>query len=391
MTAQVTNIRMAARRDGATWWVDFRFGGVRYRRRSPLNTKGGAQTYEAHLRGELAKRGSLEHLKPQPAPPKPVTFADFAGRWMREYAATMNKWSEQYSKGKILRAYLVPAFGSLPLAAITSARIAAFQSRLAAGTASRPSRPLRAKTVNNVLAVLRKCLVLAVEWGELQSLPATRPMRVGPAPFRYLRDDEVAALLDAAPDPWRTMVLVAAKTGLRYSELAGLHWDDVDLERRVLFVQRGKVLGRIDAPKNGRSRRVPITSDVAAALAAASARTGPVFAHFESYRQAWRAMHDISQAAGLERVGWHALRHTFASKLVSTGVPIRSVQELLGHQSITMTMRYSHLGPQELRSAVDVLEPSEMGSRWSTHRPTAHVALRVVPSTKPNHRLEAVV
>lgn len=382
---------MAARKLGASWWADFRFNGTRYRKKAPLNTKGGAQTYEVFLRGELAKHGSLQHLEPQPAPPKPATFAEFTERWMRQYVATMNKWSEQYSKGKILRAYLVPAFGSLSLADITPARIAALQAELASGRCSRPSRPLRPKTVNNILAVLRKCLAVAVEWGELQSLPVIRPMRVGPARFRYLRDEEVAAMLDAAPGSWRTMILVAAKTGLRYSELAGLRWEDVDLERRIVVVQRGKVLGRIDAPKNGRTRRVPITSDVADALGAFPTRSGPVFTHFETYRQAWRAIHETSQAAGLGAIGWHALRHTFASKLVSAGVPIRSVQELLGHQSITMTMRYSHLGPQELRAAIEVLEPGEMGNWRSRNTPDEQVATRVAPPTTPNHRLEAVV
>jgi site-specific recombinase XerD len=61
----------------------------------------------------------------------------------------------------------------------------------------------------------------------------------------------------------------------------------------------------------------------------------------------------------LRRIGWHVARHTFASHLVMRGVPIRTVQELLGHSTIEMTMRYSHLSPEACRSAVEVLDIRE--------------------------------
>ncbi|MCC7537095.1 MAG: tyrosine-type recombinase/integrase [Deltaproteobacteria bacterium] len=102
-----------------------------------------------------------------------------------------------------------------------------------------------------------------------------------------------------------------------------------------------------------------------------------------------------SRAAGLAPVGWHTLRHTFASRLVAAGVPIRAVQDLLGHASIQMTMRYAHLGPQELRGAIDVLEPNRMGNRWATPAASAPepVALARANSAQQSqdHRVEAVV
>ena len=66
----------------------------------------------------------------------------------------------------------------------------------------------------------------------------------------------------------------------------------------------------------------------------------------------WRA----SKRADLRRVGWHVLRHTFASHLVMRGVALKAVQELLGHASIEMTMRYAHLSPDVRRDAVQVLD-----------------------------------
>jgi site-specific recombinase XerD len=62
------------------------------------------------------------------------------------------------------------------------------------------------------------------------------------------------------------------------------------------------------------------------------------------------------QAGGLRRIGWHVLRHTFASHLVMRGVPLKAIQELLGHASIEMTMRYAHLAPDVAREAVKLLD-----------------------------------
>ena len=66
----------------------------------------------------------------------------------------------------------------------------------------------------------------------------------------------------------------------------------------------------------------------------------------------WRAC----KRAGLRRIGWHVLRHTFASHLVMRGAPLKAVQELLGHATIMMTMRYAHLAPEIAREAVKLLD-----------------------------------
>lgn len=72
----------------------------------------------------------------------------------------------------------------------------------------------------------------------------------------------------------------------------------------------------------------------------------------------WRAC----RKAGLRPIQWHACRHTFASHLVMRGVPLKAVQELLGHSTIQMTMRYAHLGPEVTRDAVNLLDKPVNGN-----------------------------
>ena len=73
----------------------------------------------------------------------------------------------------------------------------------------------------------------------------------------------------------------------------------------------------------------------------------------------WRAC----KRAGLRQITWHVLRHTFASHLVMRGATMSAVQELLGHASIVMTMRYAHLGPQVVRETVRLLDG--LGREWA--------------------------
>jgi integrase len=80
------------------------------------------------------------------------------------------------------------------------------------------------------------------------------------------------------------------------------------------------------------------------------------------------------KSAGLRQIGWHSLRHSFASHLVVRGAPIQSVQELLGHSSIEMTMRYAHLSPDVRRDAAKLLDVREtMRLTWTTSGGVVHV------------------
>ena len=140
-------------------------------------------------------------------------------------------------------------------------------------------------------------------------------------------------------------------TGLRLSELYGLTWENVNVSRRVLTVPRSK---------NGETRHVPLNSAALVALTELRNRgegTGPVIRNPQGEPLAG-PRYWFEPAVGRAKIrafSWHCLRHTFASRLVMAGVDLRTVQELLGHKCIAMTVRYSHLSPTHTLAAIERL------------------------------------
>lgn len=378
---------MAVRKIKGSWWVDFHFGHERLRKRSPLNSKGGAEAYEVQLRQLVATHGTvpkaLQALTPK-APVVLVTFAEFAAQWMRDYVAVNNKSSEQYTKHIVLRSHLLPVFGRLSLAEITVAEIDRFKGRaIAAG--------LKAKSVNNYVTILRTCLATAVEWGLLVALPRIHLLKAPMPGFRYLSEGELAALEAAADGVWRDLIVFAARTGLRISELIALEWPDIDLVNRLVTVRRGCVRGHLDSPKNYRIRHVPLTTEVVAILAPHQSTGGLVFTHQGrpvSPKTAHVHLHTICRRANLAPHGWHVFRHTFASLLAQRGASLQALKELLGHSSLTMVLRYAHLAPSYLAETIRLLEAPAPARLWATGCQPEHSerlpALSLIASEAPH-------
>jgi len=255
-----------------------------------------------------------------------------------------------------VRRHLVPFFGGMKLDAIGDQEIERFK-------AQQLRALLSPKTVNNELTVIRKMLVTAKKWRRIAYVPEFEWLRVPEAKFDFLDRDESRRLIDTAEPEWRPMILVGLRAGLRQGELLALSWDDVDLQSGRLVVRHNMSRGVVGTPKGGRSREVPLGDDVAVSLREMPSRfaRGLVFRgeagrHLKKGECKWPLWRACAKA-GLRRVGWHVLRHSFASQLVMGGVPLKAVQELLGHATIEMTMRYAHLSSDVRRDAVRTLDP----------------------------------
>jgi integrase len=157
---------------------------------------------------------------------------------------------------------------------------------------------------------------------------------------------------------------MALKTGLRVGELLALKWEDLDLVAGKLVVRRTLWNGQEGMPKGGRQRVVPLSHETVDVLKAYRHLRGPyVFCDEGGGRLTHSVVKDVvpstCRRAGLgKRITTHGLRHTFASHLIMRGASLKAVQELLGHESIEMTLRYAHLTPDVKREAVQLLDES---------------------------------
>jgi integrase len=187
------------------------------------------------------------------------------------------------------------------------------------------------------------------------------------------------------------MIALGLKAGLRHGELLALRWSDADVDTGPLSARRNLCEGHMGTPKNGRGRDIPLCGTAVEALEAHPrtsrslvfcAPGGAPLTANACRRPLWRAC----ASANLRPIGWHVLRHTFASHLAMRGAPLKAVQELLGHSTIEMTMRYAHLSPQVGRQAVSLLDRVEA----PMPEEPATVQLRVVPPPAPHRHLRAV-
>ena len=150
---------------------------------------------------------------------------------------------------------------------------------------------------------------------------------------------------------------------MRVGELLALKWQDCDLLAGRLVVRRSLWNGIEGSPKGGRTREVPLNEVALSTLKSLRHLRGQyVFCKEDGARLSHSEVKSIvplvcHRAGLLKRLTMHGLRHTFASHLVMRGVALKAVQELLGHATIDMTLRYAHLSPDVKRDAVRLLEP----------------------------------
>ena len=169
--------------------------------------------------------------------------------------------------------------------------------------------------------------------------------------IRSLSEAEQEKLLQCCSPYLQDLVTFAINTGLRLGEILNLRWEEVDLENAVI-----KMLVR----KNRRMLEVPLNDT---ALAVVNGWCGLrkceyVFYNPETggqWKDLWLGLKKACRKAGLDDVTWHTFRHTFASRLTRSGADLVTVKELLGHSSISVTMRYAHTNRDAKKRAVALI------------------------------------
>jgi integrase len=149
---------------------------------------------------------------------------------------------------------------------------------------------------------------------------------------------------------------------MRLSEQFNMTWDQVDLDGGII---------RLPDSKHGDARFVRLNARAKAVLRILhDARTSEGRVFTTNLKPRWFTR-DATEAAGITGVSWHTLRHTFISRLVMAGIDLRTVMELAGHKSITMTMRYAHLAPGHAAQAVEKLCEVKKVKRTATKTATS--------------------
>jgi len=211
------------------------------------------------------------------------------------------------------------------------------------------------RTINRYFAGLRRILNLAIAEGYLTTNPvkAVKFFAEPTGRLRYLTDMEIARLREVLPPEHWFTVAFAIETGLRLSEQFHARWDCVDMDQGILTVPLSK---------SGKTRHVVLSEAALAILRGLSSwmHSPYLFPSPLTPSQPMQGRNFVVKVyepalkqAGILGATWHTLRHTFASRAVMAGVDIRTVQELMGHSTITMTVRYAHLSPAHLRAAVN--------------------------------------
>jgi integrase len=201
----------------------------------------------------------------------------------------------------------------------------------------------------------------AVDWDKLRVNPAgkVKKFREAPARERILDAAEARRLIDCAGPGLRPVLVIALNTGMRRGEILSLRWRDVDTVKGFIL---------IGDSKSGRSRKIPMNGAVFEALASLKQsgefvfQNGSTDSHVLDVKTAFhgacrRAKKDPEDEKdpGIQGLRFHDLRHTAASRMVAAGIDLVTVSKILGHSSITMTMRYAHPTPENMRLAVHKL------------------------------------
>lgn len=314
-----------------------------------------------------------------------VTVEEYAVAWLARMGPTWRPRTLALVAGN-LEKHIVPALGGRPLGSVKRADVEAF----CAGLALAPS------SVRTVHQHLGQLLGAAVEDGLIVRNPAQRARlprldgrKAEPVPLEV-----VERLTGALPDWMRVVVPLGIGAGLRQSEVSGLTVDRVDFLRRTLRVDR-QLPTRVDGepvlvpPKTASSvRTVPLAQFVVDALAAhlaehpvgphglVVARSDGLALDSNRWGHPWRR---AAKKAGVPGLRFHALRHTFASTLLSRGVSVKAVADWLGHASPAITLStYAHLMPADEQVARSVLD-SALAPSESPSPITSNTAVATVP------------
>lgn len=326
---------------GSVWWVVYTDASGRVVRETS-----GTSDYKAATKKLTECRDSAaKGIQAAKQSVRKVRFSEAIDEYL--------KWAKPqraYKNKEYMKTALVEKFGNIPLQRFNIAMLEGYQQELLVeGKAS--------GTINRRMAMLKHLFHKANDWGWVDdgTLRVVRKVKMLKEPagrLRYLSPEEVRNLLAQCRNPQlKAIVIMAINTGMRRGEILDLKWESVDLRNGYILIGQSK---------NGDRREVPINGAVREVLSGIVRRldSSHVFcdAKGKAYKGGRNAYVRACERAGLHDFHFHDLRHTAASFMAMGGVDLMAIKQILGHKTIQMTLRYSHLAPGHLRKAVAAID-----------------------------------
>jgi integrase len=317
---------------GDSWYINISVEGRRIRKR--VGTKRDAENALAAIKADIL-RGEYRFKKD-----RKIRFEDFAKEYL-EYAKTNKK---SWKRDELCLKTFVPFFGNMLLSKITPLHIEKYKRmRL---------DEVKPGTVNRELACLKHMFTIAEKFRKFEDKNPVKEVKFlqeRQYVMKILDSEGIKRLVNAATDPLKPILIIALNTGMRKGEILNLKWNDVDFISHYIHIKESK---------SNIMRKIPMNSVVAAALKGIKRENDFVFPStktkepitdvFQSFKRACRE-------ASIKDLRFHDLRHTAATLMITGGIDLVTVSQILGHSDIKMTMRYAHPTPENKRRAVDVL------------------------------------
>ena len=308
---------------------------------------------------------------------KTYTVGNWLEVWYENYAKIKMRPSTYLTYHGYIENHIKPQLGKIPLNDLTTLHLQQFYKKLLAEgrveriEAQKQPKGLSAKTVRNIHQIIFSALKLAVE----QRLIARNPADGCALPkaerkeMQTLPVEQLTSFLREAKDSGVfALYYIDLTTGLRRGELLGLKWSDIDLEKGDLRVRRqiGRIDGKIiEMPLKTKNayRTLPLSADAISVLMQQRRKTGNSEWVFPSPTggpmspdSVLHMLHRVLKRAGLPKVRFHDLRHTFATLALQNGVDIKTVSGMLGHFSAGFTLdTYAHVTTSAKREAAKTM------------------------------------
>ena len=327
------------------WFIDYRVNGKR-KRKKVGSSKSLAEIVLKKRKVEIAEGKYLDIKKEQR-----IKLADFADEYLEIHSKVNNRSWENSELPPIKR--IKSYFGGKYLHEITPQSIEQFKAQAV--------NEVSPATVNRALAILRSIFNKAIAWNKFDGKNPVKGIKFYKEQprLRFLEKEEIAQLLESCSEHLKPIVILALNTGMRKGEILNLKWHDIDFARDLIFLYK---------TKNGGKREVPMNEKVKKTLIEVRKHPDSPYIFCDKkgkpFSDIRKSFFTACKKSGIIDFRIHDLRHTFASQLVMSGIDLNTVRELLGHKSLDMTLRYSHLSPNHKKRAVDILG-RQMDTFWT--------------------------